>query len=345
VEDRPHHHGERVEHVRRRERLAHRAAALLVPLLAANLGTATAEFAGVAAALGLAGVPAAASVPVAAAAVTARVLGSGFHRVEHVLIALSAASAAYLVAGALAGPDWGAAARGLVLPSVPGDRAGVLAIVAGIGTTLAPWGLAFIGSYAADKRVDEGELGYERIDVVVGAMLTGVIGVFIVLACAATLHADGRTIGDAADAATALEPLAGQAASALFAAGLLGAALLAASVVPLSTAYSVSEAVGHEGRLDDHWRDARVFYGTYVALIAVAAGLVLIPGAPLIRILYLTQALNAVLLLPVLWVMRRLAADRSLMGTHALSGAGRVVTGAVLVALAACVGALAWLSV
>jgi Mn2+/Fe2+ NRAMP family transporter len=221
----------------------------------------------------------------------------------------------------------------------------VLAIVAGIGTTLAPWGLAFIGSYAADKRVDEGELGYERIDVVVGAMLTGVIGVFIVLACAATLHADGRTIDDAADAATALEPLAGQAASALFAAGLLGAALLAASVVPLSTAYSVSEAVGHEGRLDDHWRDARVFYGTYVALIAVAAALVLIPGAPLIRILYLTQALNAVLLLPVLWVMRRLAADRSLMGQHALSGAGRTVTGLVLLALAACVGALAWLAV
>ena len=115
--------------------------------------------------------------------------------------------------------------------------------------------------------MSEDELRYERVDVLVGAVLTGVIGVFIVVACAATLHAEGRTVEDAADAAAALEPLAGHLASALFAAGLLGAALLAASVVPLSTAYSVSEAVGHEGRLDDHWRDARVFYGTYIAVI------------------------------------------------------------------------------
>jgi NRAMP (natural resistance-associated macrophage protein)-like metal ion transporter len=321
------------------------AKALLVPLLVANLGTACAEFAGVAAALGLAGVPPAASVPVAAAAVTALVLGSGFHRVEHVLLALSAVFAAYLVAGVLAHPDWGAAAHGLLVPSLPGDRSGMLAVVAGIGTTLAPWGLAFIGSYAADKRLPVDELRYERIDVLVGAVLTGVIGVFVVVACAATLHASGRSITDAGDAAIALEPLAGQLASALFGAGLLGAALLAASVVPLSTAYSVSEALGHEGRLDDHWRDARVFYGTYIAVAALAAALVLIPGAPLIRILFLTQALNAILLLPVLWVLRRIAADRELMGEHALTGGGCAITGAVMLALAACVGALAWLSV
>jgi NRAMP (natural resistance-associated macrophage protein)-like metal ion transporter len=318
--------------------------ALLVPLVAANVGTVCAEFAGVAAALSFAGVAPAISVPIAAVAVTVLVLGSSFHRVEHVLLGLSSTFAAYLIAGVLAHPDWGAAARGLVVPTFPGDRAGVLAVVAGIGTTLAPWGLAFIGSYAADKRVPEEELRYERVDVLVGALLTGVIGVFIVVACAATLHAQGRHIVDAGDAAAALEPLAGHLASALFAAGLLGAALLAASVVPLSTAYSVSEAVGHEGRLDDHWRDARVFYATYVAVAAVGAALVLIPGAPLMRILYLTQALNAVLLIPVLWVMRRIAADRGLMGRHALTGAGRVLTGAVLVALTLCVAALGWLS-
>jgi NRAMP (natural resistance-associated macrophage protein)-like metal ion transporter len=318
--------------------------ALLVPLVAANLGTACAEFAGVAAALGLAGIPPAASVPVAAVAVTVLVLGFGFHRVEHVLLALSAAFVAYIAAGVLAHPDWGATAHGLVVPSIPGDRAGLLAIVAGIGTTLAPWGLAFIGSYVADKRLPEDELRYERADVIVGAVLTGVIGVFIVIACAATLHAEGRGIEDAADAAIALKPLAGHLASALFAAGLLGAALLAASVVPLSTAYSVSEAFGHQGRLDDHWRDARLFYATYAGLTAVAAALVLIPGAPLVRILYLSQALNAVLLLPVLWVMRRLASDPALMGTHALSRVGRGLTGAVFLALAACIAALGWLS-
>jgi Mn2+/Fe2+ NRAMP family transporter len=181
--------------------------------------------------------------------------------------------------------------------------------------------------------------------VIVGALLTGVIGVFVVVACAATLHVDGRSVEDAADAAAALEPLAGNLASTLFAAGLLGAALLAASVVPLSTAYSVSEAVGHTGRLDDHWREARVFYATYIALAAAAAAIVLIPGAPLISILYLSQALNAVLLLPVLWIMRRIAADRSVMGDHALSTSGRILTGAVLLALAGCIAALAWLSI
>lgn len=319
--------------------------ALLVPLLVANLGTACAEYAGVAAALGMVGVPAQVSVPVAAVAVTALVLGASFHRVEHALLILSSVFAAYVVAGVLAQPDWSAAARGLLVPSIPGDRAGLLAIVAGIGTTLAPWGLAFIASYAADKRVGEDELRYERVDVVVGAVLTGVIGVFIVVACAATLHAHGREITDAADAAGALEPLAGSLATALFGAGLLGAALLAASVVPLSTAYSVSEACGHEGRLDDHWRDARVFYASYAGITMIAAGLVLIPGAPLVSILYLTQALNAVLLLPVLWIMRRLAADRDLMGRHALSGGGRVLTGAVLAGLALCVAALGWLSI
>ena len=140
---------------------------------------------------------------------------------------------------------------------------------------------------------------------------------------------------DASDAASALEPLADHLASTRFTVGLLGAALLAASVVPPATAHSVSEACGHDGRLDDRFADARVLYLSYAATIALAAGLVLIPGAPLLRILYLTQALNAVLLLPALWVMRRLAADRSLMGTHALSGAGRATTGIVLIQLAA----------
>jgi Mn2+/Fe2+ NRAMP family transporter len=272
------------------------------------------------------------------------VLRAGFHRVEHVLLALTAVFAAYVLAGILAHPDWAAAGRGLVVPSMPGTRDGVLAVVAGIGTTLAPWGLAFIGSYAADKRVPVEELGYERADVMIGALLTGVIGVFVVVACAATLNAHGQRIEDAGDAAAALRPLAGRLASTLFGAGLLGAALLAASVVPLSTAYSVSEAVGHEGRLDDGWSQAPVFYGSYVAVAAVAAGLVLIPGAPLVRILYLTQALNAVLLLPVLWVMRRIARDRALMGAHAHSRTGAILTGATFAAIAACVGALVWLS-
>jgi NRAMP (natural resistance-associated macrophage protein)-like metal ion transporter len=318
------------------------AIALLVPLLVANLGTMAAEFAGVAAAADLAGIARAIAVPLAAIGVTTLVLRSGFHRVEHVLLALSAVFVAYIGAGLLAKPDWSATLHGLVVPSLGGGgNDALLAIVACLGTTLAPWGLAFLQSYVADKRLEPAELRYERLDVVTGALMTGVIGVFVVIACAATLYPEGRSIDDARDAAAALEPLAGQAAALLFGVGLLGAALLAAAVVPLSTAYSVSEALGHEGRLDTAPRDAPAFYGAFLGAIVIGAGIVLIPGVPLVPVLYLTQALNAVLLLPVLWQIRRLAGDRELLGDRALGRGERLWTLAAIGAVAACVGLLA----
>ena len=213
---------------------------------------------------------------------------------------------------------------------MPLTRDAILVVVATIGTTLAPWGLAFIQSYAVDKRLTLADLRLERVDVVAGATLTGVIGAFIVIACAATLHQTGTSVDSATDAARALEPLAGSLASALFATGLLGAALLAASVLPLSTAYSVCEAVGAEAGLDDSWRDARLFYLSFGAVIGVAALIVLIPGAPLISILFLTQALNAVLLLPLLWFIRGIAGDRGLMGEAAVGRAGAAASAVVL---------------
>ena len=214
-----------------------------------------------------------------------------------------------------------------------------------MGTTLAPWGLAFIQSYAVDKRLHVKDLRYERIDVVVGAVLTGVIGFFVVVACAATLHVDGVSIDDAGDAARALEPLAGGLASTLFALGFLGAALLAAAIVPLSTAYSISETLGRKADLDDSFAEARSFYLTFGAVVAVAAVLVLIPGAPLIPILFLSQALNAVLLLVLLPFMRSLGKDRELMGEYALGRAERLVTGIAFALIAASVAALAVLTI
>ncbi|MGZ4268329.1 MAG: NRAMP family divalent metal transporter [Solirubrobacteraceae bacterium] len=317
----------------------------LLALVVANVGTTCAEFAGVAAALELAGVTRYVSVPVAAVGVSALVLRGSFHRVEHVLLALCSVFAAYVVSGLLAHPDWSAAAHGLLVPSLPPTRDALLAATATVGTTLAPWGLAFIQSYAVDKRLTPADLRYERVDVITGAVLTGVIGVFVVVACAATLHAHGRTINDARDAAEALAPLAGGFASALFAVGLLGAALLAAAVLPLSTAYSVSEAFGYEAGLDDGFAQARVFYSTYAAVVVVAVALVLVPGAPLISILFLSQALNAVLLLPLLVLVRGIAADRGIMGEHALGRAGNAAALTVTALIAVCVGALAVLSV
>ena len=312
-------------------------ATALVALVAANLGTTCAEFAGIAAALEMAGVPLGVSVPVAAAAVSALVLRGGFRRVEHVLMALSAVFVSYVLAGVLSHPDWGAAARGLVVPTLPSTRDAALVTVAAVGTTLAPWGIVFLQSYAADKRLTVRDLRPERVDVVFGAVLTGIIGAFVVIACAATLHPAGRTIDSARDAAVALEPLAGGLAATLFGAGLLGAGLLAASILPLSTAYAVCDAVGAEAALDDRVADAPLFYGTYGAIVVVAAGIVMIPGAPLIDILFLTQALNAVLLLPLLWFVRGVASDPRIMGEHALGAAGRGATLAVLALVSACI--------
>ena len=319
---------------------------VLAALVIANVGTMCAEFAGVAASLELlGGVTRYISVPLAGIGVSLLVLRGSFHRVEHVLLALSAVFVTYIASGFLAHPDWGEAAHGLVVPHLPLTRDAVLAAVATIGTTLAPWGLVFIQSYAADKHLELKDLRYENVDVVVGAVLTGVIGLFVVVACAATLHVEGIDINDAKDAAKALEPLAGGAASTLFGIGFLGAGLLAAAVVPLSTAYSVAETSGKPADIDDTFTEAPLFYSSYGAVVLIAAALVLIPGAPLIQILFLSQALNAVLLLVMLPFMMRLAADREVMHEQALGTAGRVVTGVALGLIAASVLALAVLTI
>jgi NRAMP (natural resistance-associated macrophage protein)-like metal ion transporter len=330
-----------------RERFGTRAAVVVLSaLVIANTGTLCAEFAGVAAGMELlSGMSRYISVPLAAAGVSALVLRESFRHVEHFLLALSSVFVAYIVSGILAHPDWGQAAKGLVVPSLPLNREALLVAVATVGTTLAPWGLAFIQSYAVDKKLQVKDLRYERIDVIVGALLTGVIGFFVVIACAATLHVQGVDINDASDAARALEPLAGDTAATLFGLGFLGAALLAAAIVPLSTAYSISETLGRKADIDDSFEEARLFYLSYGLMVAIAAVLVLIPGAPLIPILFLSQALNAVLLLVLLPFMRSLAADRGLMGSHAMGRGDRLATGIALAVIAISVLALGVLAV
>jgi Mn2+/Fe2+ NRAMP family transporter len=325
-----------------RDRFGVRWASLAVlSLLVANLGTTCAEFAGIAAASELAGVDRLFSVPIAAVILSLLVLRGGFKRIEHVLLALATLFAAYIVAGMLAKPDWGAAATGLVVPTIPGGSAALVAVTATVGTTLAPWGLAFIQSYAVDKRLSAAQVRLERIDVVTGAVMTGVIGFFVVVACAATLHADGKSIQDATDAAVALEPFAGRFATALFGAGLLGAAVLAASILPLSTAYSISEFFGYEAALDDPPREAPFFYGTYVVVVVIAVTVVLSVGGALVPLLYLTQALNAILLPPLLVMMWRVGRDPVAMGGLVT---GRTLSAAQLAALVFVVASLVGLA-
>jgi Mn2+/Fe2+ NRAMP family transporter len=319
---------------------ARRGGLALALLLAANLGTACAEFAGVAAGFELFGVSRYVSVPVAAVVVSVLVLRGRFHRVEHLLMVLAAVFVAYVAAGLVVRPSWEQAATGLLVPSMPLDREALVVVAATVGTTLAPWGLSFIQSYAVDKKLTPADLSYERIDVVTGSALTGVIGFFVVVTCAETLYADGVTVDSAADAANALEPLAGRFASGLFGVGLIGAALLAAAVLPLSTAYSVSEFAGHEGGLDDGFRRALIFYSSFILVAGVAAAAVLVPGVPLVPVLVLSQVLNALLLLPLLLFMYGLARDAELMGEHRATRADAVAYLVAIGFIAACVAAL-----
>ena len=313
---------------------------VLVALVVANVGTTCAEFAGIAAGFELFGISRYVSVPAAAVLVSLLVLRGSFHRVERLLLLVSTVFLAYIASGFMARPDWGAALRGTVVPSMPMTGEAIAIVTATLGTTLAPWGLSFMQSYAVDKKLRIEDLSLERVDVITGAVLTGVIGFFVVVACAATLHRDGLHINDAADAAVALRPLAGDAAGTLFAVGLIGAAFLAASILPLSTAYSVCEYVGVEAALDDPFREAKTFYLTYGIVTAISAAVVLAPNVPLVTILVGTQVLNAVLLIPLLLAMVGLGRDRDLMGRFATGRRGTLVYALTTAVVIACVLAL-----
>jgi NRAMP (natural resistance-associated macrophage protein)-like metal ion transporter len=314
-------------------------------LVVANLGTTAAEMAGIAAGLEIGGVSRYVSVPLAAAAVTTLVLVGSFHRVEIVLLVVSSVFLTYIASGILAHPHWGQAARGLVVPDLPFERHAILVATATLGTTLAPWGLAFVQSYVVDKKLKPRDWKFERIDVVGGAIATGVIGFFVVVACAETLYRNHTHINDASDAAVALAPLAGHLASTLFGVGLVGAGLLAAAILPLSTSYSVAEACGKEGRVDGSLRTEPIFFSTYIAMTVAAAAIVLIPSAPLVPILVLTQAVNAVMLLPLLAMIVHLTRDATLMGELRIGKISAAAAWATTALIALTVAALAVVSV
>jgi Mn2+/Fe2+ NRAMP family transporter len=258
---------------------------------------------------------------------------------------ISAGFIAYIIAGFMAGPDWGAAARGVLIPTIPFTEEAIFIATATIGTTLAPWGLAFIQSYAVDKRLTKDDLKLLRVDVWTGSLLTGVIGFFVVVTCAATLNKQGIQINDAADAAKALEPLAGTMAKELFAIGLIGAALLAASILPLSTAYSVSDLTGRPAALDDSPREAPLFYLTFGLITGISAFLILIPGAPLIKILVVTQIINAILLLPLLIYMFGIAKDKQLMGEFVATRTMKTIYSIIIAVVGVAIACMLWFTI
>ena len=287
-----------------------------VALVIANLANTIAEFAGVAASLQIFHVPPWISVPLVAAGVWALVLKGTYRLVEKVFLVASLLYIAYPISLVLAKPDWGEVALAAVTPSFSGGSAYVAMLIGLVGTTIAPWMQFYQQAAVVEKRIDVDELRYTRIDVVMGCIVTDVVAFSIVMACAATLHKQGIAIQTADQAALALAPLAGKYASLLFAFGLFNASVFAAAILPLSTAYFVTESAGWESGLDRKWGEAKQFYWLFTGILAVGAAVVLIPRLPLFRIMLVSQIVNGVLLPFVLIYMLRLANDEKLMGVH-----------------------------
>lgn len=302
-------------------------------LLIANFGSTATDIAGVGAAMEIFGVSKYLSVPIAVLFLFLLVFKGSFRWVERIFLVSAALYVAYIVSGIQAHPDWGAAFRGTVVPTFQLRRAYIVAFIATIGTTITPWGQFFIQAYCVDKQLREEDLNLERGDVYFGTFVTNFIAFFIVVATAATLFVHGQSISDARDASQALAPLAGRFAALLFAIGLLNAAVLGSATLPLSTAYAASEAFGTELGLDRRVKQAPFFYGIYTAALIVAALFVLLPGIPLIGILFLSQMVNGILLPIILVFVLVIINDKGVMGKYTNGFVFNAVTGITVVAL------------
>jgi NRAMP (natural resistance-associated macrophage protein)-like metal ion transporter len=291
---------------------------LMTGLVLCNIGDVASEFAGVASSMDLFGVSKYVAVPIAAVLVWLLVVLGDYKQLEKIFVFLSFLYLAYIITAFVARPDWAEAWRNVVrVPRASELRnTSYLYLAVGIiGATIAPWQQFYLQASIVDKGTPKSDLKYSRIDAIVGSLFSVLVAAFIVIACAATLFAHGfHQIRDAADAAQSLRPLGGEYAYMLFAVGLLNASLFAASILPLSTAYTVCEALGFESGLNKKFREAPAFYSLYTALIVVGCAIVLVPHVPLVKLAVLSQVLNGLLLPFVLVFMLLLVNKRALMG-------------------------------
>src|SRR5438876_6441891 len=303
---------------------------LMLALVATNFGNVASEFAGVASSFELFGISKYIVVPLSAFIVWGIVVHGTYSSVEKVFLSASLFYVCYIVSGVLAHPDWKAAALStLTRPESIGFRNyGYLSMIIGLaGTTIAPWMQFYLQASIVEKGITARQYATSRLDVIVGCLFAAIVAWFIVVACAATLHSAGKfNIETGAGAALALRPLAHEGAYLLFAAGLFNASLFAASILPISTAYAVCEGLGFESGLDKRFEEAPAFYWLYTALIVFGAGVVLIPGFPLFRVMVLSQVVNGVLLPFVLVFVLLLINDRELMGDYTNSRPYNVIS-------------------
>jgi Mn2+/Fe2+ NRAMP family transporter len=300
-------------------------------VLVANFGICISDFVGVGAALGLAGIPAQVTVPIAALGIWLIIVRGSYRSAERVFIWLTIPFFAYPIAAILAKPDWGEVGHALVVPQLHSSPTFLLLFVAMAGTTITPYMQLYLQSAVVERGATEADLKNESREAVGGAIFADLIAAFIIIATGATLYVGGiHSIGSAADAAKALEPFAGQYAELLFGIGLLGASLLAAAILPIATSYVVAESLGFEKGIGRRTEEAPVFVGLITAMIVVSTIVAVVPGVPVISLLVGVQVINGVLLPINLCFIWRLARSEELMGEHRNRGPVDWVTAATV---------------
>ncbi|ACH40236.1 MAG: hypothetical protein ACD_55C00167G0002 [uncultured bacterium] len=306
---------------------------LMICLLLADLGNTVAEFAGWAASMEIFGVSKYISVPIGAFLVWWLVVKGTYRIVEKIFLFSCTIFVTYIVSAVLAAPPWAQVLTETVKPTFSMKPSYLMMIIGVVGTTIAPWMQFYLQSAVVEKNIKIEQYKASRLDVVVGCIITDVVAFFIIVACGATLYAHGITINDAADAAKALEPLAGKYASVMFAIGLANASLFAASILPLATAYYVCEGMGWESGIDHNFKTAPQFMWLYTGLIAIGALIILFPNAPLVAIMLISQVVNGVMLPFVLIFMLILINSKSLMGEYTNSKFYNVISWATVLVM------------
>ncbi|HWZ81322.1 MAG TPA: divalent metal cation transporter [Terriglobales bacterium] len=319
---------------------------MMIGILICNFGNVVTEFAGIAASMELFGVSRYISVPVCAAIVWLIVVKGQYKTVEKVFLAASFFYLTYIFAGVLAKPAWLEAITATVKPPhlAAFKQDSYLYLVIGlVGTTIAPWMQFYLQASVVEKGVTKRQYKASQLDVVVGCVFTDVVAWFIIVACAATLYLHGhRDIRDAADGAQALRPLAGDYAYILFALGLFNASLFAASILPLSTAYTVCEGLGLESGMDMKFSEAPAFYWLYTILIVAGGAVILLPGVPLVKLSVLSQVVNGGVLPFVLVFMLLLINKKEIMEEHVNTRSYNVVAWVLTVVMIALTVVLVW---
>jgi NRAMP (natural resistance-associated macrophage protein)-like metal ion transporter len=311
-----------------------------------DLANVVAEFAGVAAAMQIFGVSKYIAVPIAAILVWVLVLRGTYRQVEVIFLAACVLYLSYVFSAFLAKPDWLEAARHTVIPSLHANAGYLLMLTGLVGTTIAPWQFFYLQAGFVEKKVSVRQYPQARADVLIGSVSCMVIVFFIIVCTAATLYASGlRNIADAAEAAKALIPLAGKWAGTLFAFGLLNASLFAASILPLSTAHVICEGLGFEAGIDNKFNEAPIFYWLYTVLIAAGAGIVLLPNAPLWKILIFSQVGNGIWLPVVVIFILLLVNRRDLMGEYVNTTTFNIVAWVTAIAMIVLTLVLTYMSV